>query len=205
MYIVGLTGCVGMGKTQTASFLRQMGFPVFDADASVHAMLMRGGRAVDAIAKAIPEVERDGAIDRVALGKLAFHDPALLKRLEAILHPLVEYEERRFLRRAQWRGFNLAFMDIPLLFETSGDRRVNAVICVTAPPAVQKERVMKREGMTEEKFHKVQSLQWQDETKRALSDFVLCTGGGQADTLRRLKKIVRVLKWRAQSIARSDK
>jgi dephospho-CoA kinase len=199
MIVLGLTGSIGMGKSTAAAMLRRLGVPVHDADATVHRLLGPGGGAVAPVARAFPgsaiEDARTGRtrIDRAALGRLVFADSAALHRLEAILHPLVRADERRFRRRMQARHVPLIVLDIPLLFESGGDRRCDATVVVTAPARIQRARVMARQGMTEERFAAILAKQMPDAEKRRRADFVVQTGLGRNATLRRLAAIVRLL------------
>jgi dephospho-CoA kinase len=200
MIVLGLTGSIGMGKSTAAAMLRRLGVPVHDADATVHRLLGPGGGAVAPVARAFPggviEDARTGRtrIDRAALGRLVFADSAALHRLEAILHPLVRADERRFRRRMQARHVPLIVLDIPLLFESGGDRRCDATLVVTAPARIQRARVMARQGMTEERFAAILAKQMPDAEKRRRADFVVQTGLGRNATLRRLAAIVRLLR-----------
>jgi len=194
MRVLGLTGSIGMGKSAAARALRRLRVPVHDADAAVHGLLGPGGAAVAAVAAAFPGVVVDGAVDRAALGRRVFDNPAALARLEAILHPLVQRSERRFLRGATARREAVAVLDIPLLFETGGDRRCDAVIVVSAPRFVQQARVMRRKGMTAGRLLAVQARQMPDAEKRRRADFVVPTGLDKRATLRRLAAIVRVMR-----------
>ena len=148
MMIVGLTGSIGMGKSTAAKMLRQMGVPVYDADANVHAIQAKGGVALPAIEAAFPGVVKDGVLDRQALGARVFGNKEALRRLEAIVHPLVGQRQRAFLKRAARRGEKLVVLDIPLLFEGAGERRVDATLVVSAPAFLQRHRVMARPGMS---------------------------------------------------------
>lgn len=194
MIILGLTGSVGMGKSTAARMLRQMGVPLHDADAAVHRLLAPGGAAVENVAAAFPDARRDGAIDRAALGALVFGDSAALKRLERILHPLVRADEQRFLRR--WRAWRtrLVALDVPLLFETGGERRCDVVAVVSAPAFLQHRRVLARPGMTEARFRAILAKQMPDAEKRKRADFVVPSGLGCAVTWRALARIVRRLR-----------
>jgi dephospho-CoA kinase len=194
MLVIGLTGSIGMGKSTAASMLRRLGLPVHDADAAVHRLTARGGAAVAPVAEAFPGVERDGRIDRGLLGARVLGDPAALKRLEAILHPLVRAEARAFLARQARLRRPLAVLDIPLLFETGGERLCDAVIVVTAPSFVQRARVLRRPGMTEDKMRAILAQQMPDVEKRRRADFVVQTGLNKRHTLRQLSRIVRLLK-----------
>jgi dephospho-CoA kinase len=159
MKVLGLTGSIGMGKTTAANMLRRLGVPVHDSDAAVHRLLGRGGAAVPLIAREFPGSVREGAVDRAALGAIVFRDTTALRRLEAILHPLVQRSQRRFLASCASRRIPVAVLDIPLLYETGGERRVDAVIVVTAPPATQRARVLARPGMTREKLEGILTRQ----------------------------------------------
>src|ERR1700759_5088430 len=149
MIILGLTGRVGMGKLYRGGRFRRARIPVFDADAAVHRMQARGGRAVRAIATSFPDTVRDGEVDRAALRNAVLGKPDALTRLEGILHPMVQEEERAFVARARRRGDRAVVLDIPLLFETGGDRRVDCTIVVTAPRAVQMHRIRARRRMSD--------------------------------------------------------
>lgn len=191
MWVLGLTGSIGMGKSATARMFRSLGVPVHDSDATVHALYR--GAAVEPVEAAFPGVTRDGAIDRAALGARVLGDPDALKRLEAIVHPLVREAERAFLVTARESGARLAVLDIPLLFETGGERRVHAVAVVTAPKAVQRSRVLARAGMTEEKFAAILSKQMPDAEKRRRAHFIIDTGRGFEAAEHQVEGIVRAL------------
>ena len=195
MVIFGLTGSIGMGKTTTAGMLRRLGVPVHDADQTVHRLLAPGGGAVAAVAAAFgPELMgTDGGIDRRLLGARVFCDPAALARLEAILHPLVRKRERCFLAAAARRRDRLAALDVPLLFETHGERRVDATVVVSAPAFVQRARVLARPGMTADRFDTILKRQSPDAVKRRRADFVVPTGLGKPHAFRQLVRIVRQL------------
>lgn len=196
MFVLGLTGSIGMGKSTAARMLARLGAPVCDSDAIVHRLLARGGAAVAAIDAAFPGVVADGAVNRQALGAAVFGNPPALKRLEAILHPLVLAAQRRFLTRAAVRGTKVAVLDIPLLLETGGERRVDRTIVVSAPFAVQKARVLARPGMTPEKFAAILARQMPDAEKRRRADHVVPTGMGRLPTLRALRSILADVKHR---------
>jgi len=199
MVIVGLTGSIGMGKTTAADHLRGLGLPVHDADAAVHEMMATGGEAVAMVDAAFPGVVRNGAVDRAALGAIVYADPAALTQLEAIVHPLVRRREEAFLRRCGMRGTAIAVLDIPLLFETRGDRRVDATIVVSAPAFLQAQRVLRRHGMTAERLASIRAQQMPDAEKRRRADFVVQTGLGKGRSLHQLSAIVRVLaKWKGR-------
>jgi dephospho-CoA kinase len=192
--ILGLTGSVGMGKSTALAMFRRLGVPVHDSDAAVHRLLAPHGAAVAAVATAFPEaLAADGGIDRAGLGRRVFADRAALQRLERILHPLVRQRQARFLKLACSRRVPLVVLDIPLLFETGGDRRCDRVIVVSAPAWVQRARVMARPGMTDARFRAILAKQMPDAEKRRRADFVVPSGLGRALTFRRLKRIVRSL------------
>lgn len=193
MIILGLTGSIGMGKSTAAQQLRRLGFAVHDADATVHGLLGRGGGAVSAIAAAFPGVVRDGAVERRVLGAQVFDDPAALRRLESILHPLVRQAERRFLARARRQRRRLVVLDIPLLFETGGETRCDAVAVVSAPAFVQARRVLGRPGMTDDRLAAIRRTQMPDRDKRRRADVVIPTGRGYRPALRALVRAIQVL------------
>ncbi|PHP68618.1 dephospho-CoA kinase [Zhengella mangrovi] len=176
MRIVGLTGSIGMGKSTTAAMFADAGIPVHDADATVHRLY--AGRAAPLVEAAFPGTVVDGAVDRNRLSAAVVGKADAMKRLEAIVHPLVREEEQAFLESARSAGAPFGILDIPLLFETGGDRRVDAIIVVSADAALQRERVLARPGMTEEKFEAILARQVPDAEKRARADFVIDTGHG---------------------------
>lgn len=176
MFVLGLTGSVGMGKSTAAQFFRDEGVPLHDADAAVHRLYE--GEAVAPIETAFPGTTENGKVDRIKLASRVLGDPAALRRLEEIVHPLVRKEEERFLAQAEKAGAAVAVLDIPLLFETGGEARCDAVVVVTAPPDVQRTRVMARPGMTMEKFEAILAKQMPDAEKRARADFVVDSGQG---------------------------
>ncbi len=194
MVIVGLTGSIGMGKSTAARMLRQMGVSVYDADAAVHALQAPGGAALPPIEAAFPGVVRNGVLDRQALGARVFGNKEALRKLEAIVHPLVGQKQRAFLRRAALRGARIVVLDIPLLFEGRGERRVDAVLVVSAPAFLQRRRVLARPGMTEEKFAGILRQQVPDSLKRRKASVVVPTGLGLAPTRNALERAVRRLK-----------
>jgi dephospho-CoA kinase len=176
MFVLGLTGSLGMGKTTTARFFAEAGVPVHDADAVVHRLYE--GTAVAAIEAAFPGTTANGQVDRITLAARVLGDSAALKRLEAIVHPLVHEAERRLLAEAEATGEKVAVLDIPLLFETGGDQRVDAVAVVSAPQEVQTARVLERAGMTMEKLEAILAQQMPDAEKRRRADFVVDTSRG---------------------------
>jgi dephospho-CoA kinase len=192
--VIGLTGGMGMGKSTAAAAFRRAGIPVFDADAAVHRMQAKGGRAIHAIEAAFPGTIRDGAVDRTALRQAVLGDPGALTRLEHILHPMVEAEERAFVARARRAGKPAVVLDIPLLFETKGDRRVDTVVVVSAPLAIQIHRVGLRRRMSKQDIAAVIARQMPDREKRKRADVVIQTGLSRAHTLRALRRIIRTLR-----------
>jgi len=197
MFVLGLTGSIGMGKTETANVFRRLGVPVYDADAAVHRLLGPGGGAVAAVEAAFPGVVRDGRVDRPALGARVFNDKPALKRLEAIVHPLVAGEQRRFLACAARRRARLVVLDVPLLFETDGEARTDAIAVVSAPRRVQRQRVLARPAMTEAKLDGILAQQLSDSLKRRRADYVIPTGLGKRQALNRVQRIVTMLKGRS--------
>ena len=197
MKILGLTGGVGMGKSTAAAMLRRMGVPVYDADAAVHRMMGKDGMAVAAVAAAFPGVVKDGAIDRAALGGRVFGDPAAMKRLEAIIHPLVRRDEDQFLAEMRRRRAKLVVMDVPLLFESGRERRYDATIVVAAPEFLRRARVLARPGMTPARLAAIMAKQMPDIEKRRCADIVVPSGLGRALTWRRLRHAIERLGHRA--------
>ncbi|MBV1796926.1 dephospho-CoA kinase [Siccirubricoccus sp. G192] len=201
MKILGLTGGIGMGKSTAANTFRRLHVPVFDADAAVHALQDRGGRAVAPIGAAFPgtlrEVRGKKMVDREALRRAvlgAEAAPGALTRLERIVHPLVRDAERRFLAAARRRAEALVVLDIPLLFETKGAGRCDQVVVVTAPAAVQRQRVLRRRGMTEERLRAILARQMPDAEKRRRADFIVHTGLSRHFAQRAIRAIVRRLR-----------
>lgn len=176
MFILGLTGSIGMGKTTTARFFAEAGVPVHDADAVVHRLY--DGEAASAIEAAFPGTTAGGKVDRAKLSARVVGDQAALRRLEAIVHPLVRQAEMRFLAEAEKKGVPAVVLDIPLLFETGGGERVDAIVTVTAPPDVQRARLLQRPGLTEEKLEALIANQLPDAEKRRRADFIVDTSQG---------------------------
>jgi dephospho-CoA kinase len=176
MVVIGLTGSLGMGKSTTSRFFAEAGTPVFDADETVHRLY--AGDAAAPIEAAFPGTTGEQGVDRTKLAQAVLGNAAALARLEAIVHPLVRQEEQRFLEAARRAGARVAVLDIPLLFETGGDRRVDAIVVVSAPPEVQRARAFERPGMTEEKFRALLAKQMPDEEKRRRADFVVDSSQG---------------------------
>jgi dephospho-CoA kinase len=192
--IIGLTGGIGMGKSTAAAAFRRAGIPVFDADAEVHRLQARGGRAVRPIAEAFPGTVREEAVDRPALRARVVEDPAAMRVMEAIVHPLVREAERAFVARAHRAGRPAVVLDIPLLFETGGDRRVDQVVVVTAPRAVQMARVNRRRRMTREQIEAIIARQMPDAEKRRRADVIVRTGLSRNHALRTLRRFIATLR-----------
>jgi dephospho-CoA kinase len=190
MRIIGLTGGIGMGKSTAAAAFRRARVPVFDADAAVHRMQAKGGRAVRAIGEAFPGTVRNGAVDRVALREAVLNDRSAFTRLEHILHPMVEAEDRDFVGRARRAGKPAVVLDIPLLLEVKGDARVDTVVVVSAPLAVQIHRVRQRRRMDAEAIRALIARQMPDREKRRRADLVVQTGLSRYHTLRTLRRFI---------------
>jgi dephospho-CoA kinase len=190
MIVLGLTGSIGMGKSTAARALRQLGVPVLEADSVVHRLTAPHGRALPLIEKIFPGTVSGGRLDRGKLAGIVFDDDEALTRLEGILHPLFESEERRFLARARRTRRPLVAIDIPLLYEIGADRHMDAVIVVSAPKMIQRARVLRRRGMTATRLAAISARQLPDAEKRKRADFIVETGGARRDALRKLKAIV---------------
>lgn len=202
MIVVGLTGSIGMGKTTTAAMFADAGAAVFDADAAVHKLYAPGGAATRLVAQAFPDVVTHGAVDRAALGALVRDDPVTLKRLEALVHPLVADARAAFLKAAAQEGRRVAVLDVPLLFETGGDRSVDVVVVASAPEAVQRARVLARAGMTPAMFEAIRARQTPDADKRARADYIVETGEGLEAARTHVARIMADLSARAGAAPR---
>ena len=194
VFVIGLTGSIGMGKSTAAAMLRRRGLPIFDADATVHQLMGVGGSAVAAVEEAFPGVVENGAVNRPELGKRVFGDSAKLKQLERILHPRVGEAERAFLADVARRRLPMAVRDVPLLFETGGEKRCDATVVVSAPAHIQAARVLARPGMTMERLEQIRSKQMPDAQKRRRADYVVPTGLGKRVTWEALGAVLRDLK-----------
>jgi dephospho-CoA kinase len=188
MFILGLTGSLGMGKSTTAKFFAEEGVPVHDADATVHALY--DGEAVPFIETSFPGTTESGRVNREKLAKRVLGDARAIAKLEEIVHPLVAQSRDQFLRDAERAGAKVAVLDIPLLYETGGDARCDAVVVVSAPPEVQRSRAFERPGMSEEKFTALLAKQIPDAEKRARADFVVDTSQGLASAQRQVREIL---------------
>jgi dephospho-CoA kinase len=189
MFVIGLTGSIGMGKSTTARFFAEAGVPVHDADATVHRLY--DGAAAPAIEAAFPGTTAGGKVDRGKLAERVLGDKAALRQLESIVHPLVREAEVRFLAEAERKGAPVALLDIPLLFETGGQERVDAVVTVSAPAAVQRARLLERVGMTEEKLQALIANQLPDAEKRRRADFVVDSSQGFEAARAQVQEILR--------------
>ncbi len=193
MIILGLTGSIAMGKSTAAAMFRRLGVPVYDADREVHRLLGRNGAAVSVIDRTFPGVVIDGAVDRARLGARVFDDPSALRQLEGILHPLVAARRKVFLRTAARRRCRLVVLDIPLLYETRGERLCDAVAVVSAPRFLQEIRLLRRPGMDRARLTAILRQQLPDAVKRRRADFIIPSGLGRTPTFLAIRRIVRTL------------
>ena len=200
MLIVGLTGSIGMGKSETAKMFVRHGIPVCDADATVHFLYDKGGLAVGPVQALFPEAVVDGRVDRDLLGRAVLGKPEAMKKLEAVVHPLVGVAQRDFLERAAASGAKMAVIDVPLLFETGGEKRVDVIVVVSAPTDLQRQRVLMRPGMTAEKFDLIVKKQVSDAEKRKRADFVVDSSKGLAHAEAEVVAIIEALKHRPGNI-----
>ncbi len=194
MIVIGLTGSIGMGKSTTARMFLAEGAPLYDADAEVRALYAAGGAAVEPIEAAFPGVVRDGSIDRALLGDRVLGDPEALNRLNGIVWPLMGAARRRFMEAAEARKAEFVVLDIPLLLETGGESKVDAVVVVSAPSNMQRERVLAREGVTPSKFEAILAAQMPDAEKRLRADFVIDTGQGLEIARRQVREVLAALR-----------
>ncbi len=188
MIILGLTGSIGMGKSTTAKLFAEAGVPVYDADATVH--MLYEGEAVPAIEAAFPGTTVDGKVDRNMLSARVVHDPAAIKQLEQIVHPMLGASRQKFLDDAERSGAPVAVVDVPLLFETGGEKRVDAVVVVTTTPELQHQRILARDNMTSEKLDAILARQLPDAEKRRRADFVVDTSDGLDAVRLRIRDIL---------------
>ncbi len=192
MFVLGLTGSIAMGKSHTARLFRAMGVPVCDADALVHALFRPGGAAVGPVLQAFPEAaDGKGGIDRARLAERVLGDRAALRRLEAIVHPLVRTEQKRFLEAQCRIGRPLVVLDVPLLFETGAARRFDAVVVVSAHPLLQEQRALKRPGMTRARLVQIRTEQLPDAVKRRRADFVIASGADRGRTAQAVAQLIK--------------
>jgi dephospho-CoA kinase len=188
MLILGLTGSIGMGKSTTAKLFAEAGVPVYDADAAVH--MLYEGEAVPAIEAAFPGTTMNGKVDRNKLSARVVHDPAAIKQLEQIVHPMLGASRQKFLDDAERSGAPVAVVDVPLLFETGGEKRVDAVVVVTTTPELQRQRILARDNMTSEKLDAILARQLPDAEKRRRADFVVDTSDGLDPVRLRIRDIL---------------
>ena len=188
MKILGLTGSIGMGKSTTAKLFAEAGVPVYDADATVHTVYQ--GEAVPAIEAAFPGTTADGKVDRARLSAKVVHDPAGMQRLEQIVHPMLRAYHQKFLDEVEQSGAPVAVVDVPLLYETGGEKRVDAVVVVTTSPEVQRERILARDNMTAEKLDAILARQLPDAEKRKRADFIVDTSHGLDPVRARIRDIL---------------
>lgn len=190
MIVAALTGSLAMGKSETARMFAAAGVPVFDADAEVHRLYRKGGKAVPLIEAAFPESLVDGGVDRIKLSAIVLNDAKAMAKLESLVHPLVLEAQANFTAEALKKNVKLVVLDIPLLFETGGQKSVDRVIVVTAPEDVQRQRALARKGMTAEKLRAILARQVPDSEKRAKADFVVDSSRGLDDAFAQVKQIV---------------
>jgi dephospho-CoA kinase len=188
MIILGLTGSIGMGKSTTAKLFAEAGVPVYDADATVH--MLYEGEAAPSIEAAFPGTTVDGKVDRARLSARVVHDPAAMRQLEQIVHPMLGASRQKFLHDAEQSGAPVAVVDVPLLFETGGEKRVDAVVVVTTTPEIQRRRILARDDMTGEKLDAILARQLPDAEKRQRADFVVDTSHGLDPVRARIRDIL---------------
>ena len=188
MVILGLTGSIGMGKSTTAKLFAEAGVPVYDADATVH--MLYEGEVAPAIEAAFPGTTVDGKVDRNRLSARVVHDPAAMRRLEEIVHPMLGASRQKFLADAEQSGARVAVVDVPLLFETGGEKRVDAVVVVTTTPEIQRQRILSRPNMTDEKLDAILARQLPDAEKRRRANFVVDTSHGLDPVRARIRDIL---------------
>jgi dephospho-CoA kinase len=194
MRVIGLTGSIAMGKSTAANAFRNLGLPVFDSDAAVHALYGKGGDAVQHLAKLVPLAIAEGAVDRQALSAAIREKPELLGEVEKAVHPLVRQAQENFLKQCKAQGADLAVLDIPLLFETGRDGQVDVIVVVSAPAEIQRDRALARPGMTMEKLDQLLARQMPDTQKRARADFVVDSSGSLQAGAQQIARIVAQLR-----------
>lgn len=194
MIVIGLTGSIGMGKSTIAKQCASLGAKTLNSDEVVHRLMQPCGAAFASISKHFPESVQSGMIDRKILGSIVFKDEEKLRTLEKILHPLVRNAEERFAAAMRRKGAKLVVFDIPLLFETGGDARMDITLVATAPSFIQRQRVMMRPNMTLEKFQSILSKQMPDRDKRRRADFIVHTGLGKACSMRQIKRMIGMIR-----------
>jgi dephospho-CoA kinase len=194
MILIGLTGSIGMGKSTTAAMFREAGVPVYDADAAVHDLYDTGGAAVGPVGEAFPGTVKGGRVDREALRQAVLGNPEALKRLNAIVHPLVGRDRIGFFQQAEADGADMVVLDIPLLFETGGQANVDAIVVASAPADMQRERVLARPGMTPERLDAILAEQVADAEKRARAHFVVDTSRGLEPAREQVAEIIDIMR-----------
>ncbi len=199
MIVIGLTGSIGMGKTETARLFMQEGVPVYDADAEVHRLYDKGGAAVPLIAAAFPGAVKNGVVERDRLAEIVLQDKAALARLEAIIHPMVQACREDAIKHAQSKGAELMVLDIPLLLEKGGDSEVDCVVVVSAPDHIQRARVLERVGMTKDKLDSILQQQMPDAQKRQRADYIVETDKGIEHARAQVRHIIRSIKSKSDS------
>lgn len=203
MLLIGLTGSIGMGKSETAKMFARLGVPVYDADAAVHALYDKGGAAIEPMSRAFPQVIVDGAVDRQALARTVLGLPHEMKKLEAIVHPLVGQAQIKFLKAKLAEGHKAVLLDIPLLYETGGETRVDVVVVVSAPFHIQEQRVLARPDMDMAKFAAIHAKQVPDAEKRARADFVIETDKGLDHAFESVKAVMAALEGREGKVLKA--
>jgi dephospho-CoA kinase len=188
MLLLGLTGSIGMGKSTTAKLFAEAGVPVYDADATVH--LIYEGEAVPAVEAAFPGSTSGGRVDRTKLSAMVVNNPDAMKRLELLVHPMLRSHQQKFLSDAEKSGAPVAVLDVPLLYETGGEKRVDAVVVVTTTPEIQRERILQRGNMTPDKLEAILARQMPDAEKRRRAEFIVDTGHGLDPVRERIKEIL---------------
>jgi dephospho-CoA kinase len=201
-YLLGLTGSIGMGKSETAKMFARIGFDVYDADAAVHALYEPGGAAVEPLSKIFPNSVANGRIDRIRLAEAVGGNAISFAQLESIVHPLAAREMERFIERTGVAGKKVAVLNIPLLFEIKAETGLDAVVVVSAPAEVQRTRVLARPGMTEIKFNRLLARQMPDAEKRRRADFVIDTGQGLDHAFAAVESIAAIVRMRAEGRGR---
>lgn len=194
MKIIGLTGSIGMGKSATAKLFIEQGVPVFDSDACVHELYARGGAAVAPIAEAFPGSVVDGAVDRTLLSAALGRDPSGFERLEKIVHPLVSQARDKFSQDAARAGSDMVVYDVPLLFETGGDKLADVIVVVHAPDEIRRSRVLERPGMDKAKLDAIIARQMPDTDKLARADYAIETSGGLEDAREQVRSVIRAIR-----------
>ena len=194
MIVLGLTGSIGMGKSTTAAMFREAGIPVYDADAAVAELYVKGGAAVEPLEAAFPGVTKDGAVDREALRQRVLGNDEAMAKLNSIVHPLVGMSRMGFFAEAQAAKADMVILDIPLLFETGGNANMDAVVVASAPAEMQRERVLAREGMTDARLDDILKRQTPDAEKRARADFIVDTGQGLEHARAQVQEIIAALR-----------